>query len=360
MSQTADRPPPSRPGPLSTTKGKLIAGALVLLVAIVVGTQLPRLLDRPAATGASPSPSASPTPSATAEPTESPTPEPSPSPSPTPVSGELPTGPADALMSFTATCDVVPPVNVPATTVLTDGRAIWRSDDGSLQVRQLTPESLGDFTEQVISTGLFEASASYDLERRPDTPDPPGHGLCHWGFVWNDGGEDVEVGSVMWLGDEEEAMYYEPSPERETLHALAEQLMDPPTWYEEDGWVQPEAVSYEPETYLVVASVTVPQLATQGAPDFDEITWPFDVPPDEFGVEYGVGGDPPSRCDTASAEEVEALAAELADAGLEQFEAPPLSGAGAALPWEARDAAVDLAFWVSLPDGRPSCGSGGP
>jgi len=359
MNQAADTPPPSRSGPLSSTTGRLVAATVVVLIAVGAGILLPRLFERSSATGGSPSPSASPTPSATTAPTESPSPEPTDTPSPTPVSGELPTGPAGALLSFTPTCDVVPPVNVPATTVFTDGRVIWRADDGGLQIRQLTPESLDDFTEQVNATGLFETSASFDLERRPDTPDPPGHGLCHWGFVWNDGGEDVEVGSVMWLGAEEEAMYYEPSPERETLHALAEQLMDPPTWYDDEGWVQPEAVPYEPEAYLVLASVTVPQLATESAPDFDDVSWPFDEGPDEFGVEYRIGGDPPSRCDHASAEAIEAFAQELTDAGLEQFEQSPFYGTGAALPWAARGAAVDFSFWPALPDGRPTCEESG-
>jgi hypothetical protein len=275
-------------------------------------------------------------------------------PSPTPARGELPTGPAAGVMSFVPACDVVPPVNVPATTVLEDGRVLWRDDDGRLQVRQLTAESLADFGEQVRSTGLFDASAVYELERRPGTPEPPGHGVCIWNFTWNGGGEPVDVSSVMWLGDQEEAMYYQPSPERETLHALAEQLMDPTAWYDEDGWVQPQAAPFEPREYLVIASVTAPQAATQGAPDVDEVSWPFDEPPDEFGVEHGTAV-PAARCDIATAEAIEALAAELAGFGLEQFDGPAFHGVGVTLPWAARNAAVDFTLWPVLPDGRPAC-----
>ena len=88
-------------------------------------------------------------------------------------------------MSFTPRCDAVPSVVHPATTVLEDGRVIWRTDDGSFVVRQLTPESLADFQERVRSTGLFGHSAAYALERLPGA-EPPGHGLCVWGFTWSD------------------------------------------------------------------------------------------------------------------------------------------------------------------------------
>lgn len=347
-----DRAQPSRGTPRLIIAALLTTVALVALAVLAV-TQLPQF----AAADPTPEPSVTASPSTSPSPTAAPSPSESeaPSPSPSVETGELPTGPADAVMSFTPRCDVVPPVLVPATTVLEDGRVIWRTDDGQLVVRQLTSESLDDFREQVRSTGLVETSASYRLERRPGTAEPPGHGVCVWGFVWNDGdGADVELSSVMWLGDEEEATYYEPAPERETLHALAEQLMDPTSWYGDDGWVQPAAVAFEPETYLVLAAVTVPQLATQGAPDLDEVSWPFDEPPDEFGVEYGVA-DPPSRCDVAATDAVAALAAELADSGLEQFEAAPFFGVGVALPWAAQGAAVDFTFWPVLPDGRPPC-----
>jgi hypothetical protein len=257
-------------------------------------------------------------------------------------------------MSFAAHCDVTPPVTVPETTVLEDGRVIWLTDDGRLQVRQLTALSLAQFRAEVESTGLFGASAEYGLERRPDAPEPPGHGLCIWDFTWTDGEETVEVTSVMWLGEEEESTYYQPAPERRTLHELATQLQDPTAWYGTEGWVQPEAVEFEPQEYLVVATMYPAGLASEGAPDFDEVSWPFDQPPDEFGVEYGFG-EPRGRCDVADAAAVQILADELAAAGLPGFDGGSIFGAGAGLPWQARDAAVDIGLWPVLPDGRPTC-----
>ena len=357
MTSTPTNPTPERrPGMLGTTGGRAIIAAAVLVLAIVAAALAAAFLTRPTGEAlATATPSASTTPSVTptvsAEATETA------SPSPTPVSAELPTGPADAVMSFTPRCDVVPPVVAPATTVLEDGRVIWRTDDGTYVVRQLTTASLEDFRAEVESSGLFAASAFYEPVRRPGTPEPPGHGACLWSFIFSDGeGEPVEVSSIMWFGDEEESTYYQPSPERETLHSLAEQVMDPTTWYGDEGWVQAEAVPFEPEEYMVIATVTVPQLATQGAPDFDDVSWPFDAPPDEFGTVFGVA-QPPTRCDVADVAAIEILADELAAAGLEQFENRPISGAGAALPWAARSAAVDLSIWILLPDGRPGCAS---
>ncbi len=343
---------PARAGFLGSTGGKLLAAAAMLLIAVVAGTQLAGLISGPPLAGDSPSPSASETPAGS--PSSSPTPSPTPSTSPTPGTGELPTGPGNAVMSFSFSCDIVGPVTVPATTVLDDGRVVWRPEEEPVVVRQLTPDSLDGFRARVRDTGLFEESASYELERRPDAPEPPGHGLCVWHFTWLDGdGPEVEVVSVEWFGDEEEETYYVPSPERETLHGLAQELMDPTTWYDDEGWLQPEAVPFEPEDYLVLVRVSDPQAATQGAPDVDDVSWPFEEPPDTFGEETGAG--PNERCGIAGAAAVEELAAELAAAGLEQFATMPASGVGAALPWAARDAAVDVSIWIVMPDGRPTC-----
>lgn len=307
-------------------------------VRLTIGLGVVLLATSCASPGGTPSPSPFPTVSAH----EIPAPSSEPS--------GLPTGPADAVMSFTQTCDVLPEVNVPAATVLTDGRVLWR-ENNRLVVRQLTPESLSQFMDQVRSTGLFAASAQYGLERRAGTPEPPAHGLCVWSFTWRDDSSAtvVKVVSGQWLGDEEESTYYEPSPERETLDALAQRLRDAATLVGDDGWAQPTASPYEPEEYLVLVSVTVPELATAGAPDFDDVTWPFDALPDEVGIEYRVF-EPPSRCAVANAESVATLVNELSAAGL-----PDPYAAGANLPWQARAATVSLSFWPVLPDGRPSC-----
>jgi hypothetical protein len=160
----------------------------------------------------------------------------------------------------------------------------------------------------------------------------------------------------MWFGDEEESAYYEPSPERLALHQLAIDIQDPEAWIDPSGWEDSEAVPFVPVTYLVLAGVTSPQLPTEGAPDVDAVTWPFDQEPDAFGEPVG---DARQRCAIADAAAIEVLAAELAAAGLEQFEGVP-NGANVTLPWGSRDAALDLFIYPQMPDGEPPCGGSAP
>ncbi len=330
----------------------LLAAAAVLVLAVVVGTQLPGLIGG-VGDDASPSPSAPPSAPASVAPTTSQSPEPSAEPSATPVAG----GESEALLSFIALCDVLPPIIGPSVSILDDGRVIWNrlNDDQvstTLSVRRLNAEGLAQVTEAVTGTELFEADGAYDLVRRPETPDPPGHGLCRWVFDWDGAAGAVRVESTMWLGDDEESTYFEPAPERFALHELALDVQDPEGWIDPAGWEDSEAVPFVPSTYLVLAGVTAPQAATEGAPDVEALTWPFDQEPDAFGEPVG---DVQQRCGIADAEAVDQLAAELAAAGLEQFEGVP-NGANVIVPWSSRDAALDIFIYPQRPGGEPPCG----
>lgn len=330
--------------------GALAAAAVVALAVVAVG-RLPGLIDE---VGSGPSPTASPSASAAA-PTAS---EAAPSETPAPSASQSipPTGAGDSLLTFTPSCDVVPPVLVPATTIVEDGRAVWRDENGAYHVRQLSSVGLEQLRAEIDGTGLFETSGNYELVRRQDAPEPPGHGVCVWTFAWSDGDSPtVDVASVGWLGDEEEAAYYEPSPERRALDDLAQQLMDPEAWFTDDDWLQPAAAPFEPDRYLVTAGVFGPEAATEGAPDIDTVSWPFADAPDAFGVP--TGSVPASRCAAADAAAVEQLAADLATSGLDQFSGP-LSGSSAILPWAARVASVEVSVWPVMPDSSPGCPTG--
>ena len=349
MSRIADTP--QRGGSwLGSPVVRLLAAAAVLVLAVVAGTQLPGLIGRgDVGDTVSPSPSASPStsPSAPASPSSAPSAEPT----GTPIAGD----PDETLLGFIALCDVLPPVIGPSVSILNDGRVIWNrlNEDQTvtLSVRRLNAQGLAQVTDAVTGTGLFETDGAYDLVRRPDTPDPPGHGLCRWVFDWTGGAEAVQVESTMWLGDEEESAFYEPAPERFTLHELAVDVQDPEAWIDPAGWKDPEAAPFAPASYLVLASVTIPEIATEGAPDVDSVTWPFDQQADAFGEPVGEGQQ---RCGIADAEAVEQLAAELSAAGLEQFEGVP-NGATVTLPWASRNAALDLFIHPQRPGGEPPC-----
>ena len=331
---------------------RLLAAAAVLVLAVVVGTQLPGLIGN-VGDDASPSPSPSPSAPASAAATTSPSTEPSAEPSATPVAG----GEGETLLSFIALCDVVPPIVGPSVSILDDGRVIWNrlNDDQvstTLSVRRLNAEGLAQVTEAVTGTELFEANGVYDLVRRPDTADPPGHGLCRWVFDWAGDEGAVRVESTMWLGDDEESTYYEPAPERLALHELALNVQDPEAWIDSAGWDDPAAVPFSPLTYLVVAGPTVPEIVTEGAPDVDDVTWPFEQGPDDFGEPVDEAG---RRCGIADAAAIDELAAQLAAAGVEQFDGVP-NGSAVVLPWASRDAALDVFIYPQRPNGEPPCG----
>jgi len=330
----------------------MVIVALVLLVASVAGLFAAGTKNLP------PTASEKPTASASASAVATPTSAPSATAEPSASEGTaiLPTGPGELLFNFTFACHISPLVSVPATTVLEDGRVIWADERNLYRVRQLSTTGLEQLRSEIETTGLFENSADYVLERREDAPEPPGHGLCIWSFVWSNGeAPSVEVNSVGWLGDEEEETYYEPAPERKQLDAIAMQLRDPEAWFaDESDWLQPTSELFSPEQYLVLAAVYPPEVGTEGAPDFDSVTWPFEATPDAFGEP--VSEQSLHRCAVAEAADVEQLSAELAAAGLEQF-IDPLSGAMVTLPWATREAAVEVTIWHVMPDGTPTCDS---
>ena len=352
MSRIADTPQ-GGDGWLGRPVVKLLMAAAVLVLAILAGAQFAGIIGPPVGTDGSPSPSASGSASPSAPASNTPSVEPSAEPSPTAAAG----GEGETLINFIALCDVLGPVIGPSVSILDDGRVIWNrlNDDQTsttLSVRRLNAQGLAQVTEAVTGTELFEGEGVYDLVRRPDTPEPPGHGLCRWVFDWAGDEGAVQVQSTMWLGDEEESTYYEPAPERLALHELALNVQDPEAWIEPAGWEDPEAVPFAPTSFLVLASVTVPEIATEGAPDVDAVAWPFDQEPDAFGEPVGEGQQ---RCGIADAAAIQQLTGELAAAGLEQFEGVP-NGANVFLPWASREAALDLFIYPQRPDGEPPCG----
>ncbi|MEA2652138.1 MAG: hypothetical protein QOI85_1859 [Chloroflexota bacterium] len=351
MSRIADTPQRGG-GWLGRPAVRLLAAAAVLVLAVVAGAQFAGLIDPPVGSSASPSPSASASPSPSASATTSPSEKPTAEPSSTPTAR----GPDETVLDFIQRCDVPPPVVGPSVSILADGRVVWnrlnQDQSSTLSVRRLNPEGLAQVRDAVTGTGLFDADGVYRLVRRAGTGDPPAHGYCVWDFVWEGGPAPVRVSSTMWFGDEEESAYYEPSPERLALHQLAIDVQDPEAWIDPSGWEDAAAMPFVPLSYLVLAGVTSPQVATEGAPDVDAVTWPFAQAADAFGEPVGDGQQ---RCGIADAAAIEQLAAELAAAGLEQFEGVP-NMAMVALPWGSRDAAIDLFIYPQMPDGEPPCG----
>lgn len=351
MGRIADTPQRAS-GWLGRPAARLLAAAAVLLVAVVAGAAFASLIGPPVGDNTSPSPSASVSASPPASASTEPSVAPSANPSPTPVAG----APDATLLSFIQRCDVAGPVVGPSVSILGDGSVIWNrlneDETTTLSIRRLNDAGLAQVRDAVGGTGLFDEEGTFRLVRRAGTSDPPAHGYCVWDFDWAGDAQPVHLSSTMWFGDEEESTYYEPAPERQALHELAVNVQDPEAWIDPAGWADTEATPFSPTSYLVLATITVPEVATEGAPDIDSVTWPFDQQADTFGEAVGGGQQ---RCGIADAAAIDVLAAELVGAGLEQY-TTVTSGASVTLAWASREAAVELFIYPQRPDGEPPCG----
>ena len=350
MNRISDTPQRGR-GWFGGTAGRLVAAAAVLLIAIVAGAQLAGLLDRQVGTGESPTPSVAPTtgPSATAAPSATTEPEPS----------ESPVGAGDELVmrvQYGGGGPTSPFDMLPWLSLMADGRLIWQPAVPepaipALVTRQLSPEGLGELRERIFGSGLFEQSADHELEQRPDAPEPLGRGVAVFLFTAASGDDEVVVHSVQWLGDEEEATYYEPSPEREALDALARALRDPESMLGEDAWAGP-AEPYEGTEYHVVLQ-PMRDVPLYGNLDVSELPLRYDGPLDEYGQEAGDPRPPLTRCGVIGREEAAAIIDRMRQADFGQVGMS--SATIGSLDWADGNGIVDMFLVPRMPDSFPGC-----
>lgn len=185
-------------------------------------------------------------------------------------------------------CDVTPPINPPATTVMDDRWVLTthRIGQGSgWIVRRLSTSGLDAIREDVLGSPYLQSSASYEPQRLPGA-EPPGHGLCLYRFTIGTGGEPVVVESVGWFGDEEEQAFYEPSPERKALDGIARNLIEIDTILGDEAWEGP-GLPYVAAEYVLVI-VDGPGPAPDGSPVVDPAALGLGNL-DEFGDPLGQG-----------------------------------------------------------------------
>lgn len=341
----------SNPAPANRTSPLVILGVLaVLLVAAVVAlTQFGGRRD----TNPSPGASASAAPSGAS---------PSSSGSETPSSAPASAAPSDSAgadelvlrVKFSGGTSFGPDV-MPEFTLMADGTVVWlpmpasAENPPTLVTRQLTADGLEELRELIFESGYLDESATYELERRPDAGEPPGHGVGIYTFTAvNADGEPVVVTSIQWLGEVEESTYYQPAPEREELDALAQQLRDPESMLGGDAWAGP-ASGYEAPDYLLVLRL-VPNVQPFNGTDASEIGWPFDGPLDAFGEMSGQFTE--ARCGIVTADAAGTLVADLNDAGGFAGMAAPSS---ASLDWAEGSGTVEVFLIPRMPDGYPEC-----
>ena len=352
MNRIAETPQRGRGG-LGHSATRRFAAAAVLLLAVVAGAQLAGLVGRPAG-DPSLSPSAVPSASSPASPRAS-------AATPNASSTTDPSASAAAdddlvlRIAFAGGGPTYPTQYLPWVTLMGDGTLIWQpvppeTEDASLVTRELTEKGLADLREQIFGSGLLDASATHELEPLPGS-EPPGRGVGIYFFTAADGGGgQTVVSSVQWLGDDDEATYYQPSPERQELDALAQRLRDPDALLGADAWAGP-AEPYEGTDYLLWLTPyrDVPPFDTA---DASEIPWPFEEPLDEFGAPSG-SSPPVTRCAAITRDEAAAIIDALASLGYAQIGLDRATTGS--LDWAAGNGTVDVAILPLMPDGFPGC-----
>jgi hypothetical protein len=355
MTRISDTPQRGR-GWFGGTAGRLLAAAAVLLIAILAGSQLARILDRPVGAGESPSPSAEESPRPSAVPTASP-PSSAASSASEPTATDSP-GAADALILRVTAGGGGPtsPIDqLPWVSLMADGTLVWQTlppgpETPLLVTRRLTQEGLAQMRDRIFGSGLLDASGTYELGPLPGA-EPPGRGVMVFTFTTGASEGEAVVTSVQWLGDEEEQTYYQPSPERERLDALARALRDPESMMDDGAWEGP-AEPYEAAEYQLVL---MPQrdVPPFGNPDVDDLPLAFDGPIEEFGESVGSPGEVLTRCGVITREEAAGVvrvfdAGDFGEVGLDR----PTAGG---LDWAEGNGIVDVVLLPLMPDGLPEC-----
>lgn len=139
----------------------------------------------------------------------------------------------------------------PSTLIYPDGRVVHDiSGAGEWQVRTLSASGLAQVREDLLGSPHLQASGEYVPVLRPGAQ-PPGHGACLFTFIITTDGAPIEVTSIGWFGDEEESEFYEPSPERKTLDAIAQNLMAIDSVLGESSWEPAGWLPWIPQHHLI-------------------------------------------------------------------------------------------------------------
>jgi hypothetical protein len=191
------------------------------------------------------------------------------------------------------------------------------SGEGWMVVRRLTDAGAAELVGEVEASGLVEYSASYQPVALPGV-EPPGRGGSGYAITLARPSGTVEVGWTSMFGDDD--LYYEPSPEREQLDALATHLVEFEEWLSEDAWAVADPCPYQPQAARVM--ILNPQEwggSLDDLPaDIADVPWPPGGDILEWGEPFDQEGTDPgtdARCGTLEREEAQALVTQLVDAG---------------------------------------------
>jgi hypothetical protein len=192
------------------------------------------------------------------------------------------------------------------------------SDDGAWMVaRRLTPAGIAQLLETVTATGLFGKSGSYGPVALPNV-EPPGRGATGYGIALGSGADAVTVRWTSMFPDD--ALYYEPSPEREALDVLGAHIIVFDTWLPADAWAERDPCTVQALRFRVfIISSPYGGAAADMPPDIADVPWPLGGDILSWGAD--VGYQPPNepyhaeRCGIAARADASRLVDDLRDAG---------------------------------------------
>jgi hypothetical protein len=256
-----------------------------------------------------------------------------------------PTAPAAAALAFDYACDVSGPFPT-TTTILDDARVVFADPDQApgWTVRRLSASGMAHVRTNVLESPLLQTNANHVPVLRAGVSDPPGHGACTYVFTLDTGADPIVVQTVGWFGDDEEAAFYEPSPERKALDGMARNLMRIDLVLDDSAWEAAAWLPYVADSYLVWIGPGI-------GPAPDDVL-PLDGPlpigaTEAFGQPSGEG-----RCGAITRE----IAFELART-LNRTIAPSVlrMHEPAFTAYRVEGGWMTVEFVPLTPDGRPTC-----
>ena len=233
---------------------------------------------------------------------------------------------------------------------VTDGSEV--SDGAWMLARRLTPAGIAQLRETVTATGLFGTSGSYGPVALPNV-EPPGRGADGYAISLGSGTDAVTVHWVSMFPDD--ALYYEPSPEREELDVLGARMIDFDAWLAEAGWAERDPCTVQALRFRVFIFAD----AYGGAladlpPDVADVPWPLGGEILSWGADVGPPDEPrlAVRCGIAARADASRLVEELREAGaFEPFSSTlDEGGIGLQLGDRAANRILDIVLQPLLPD----------
>jgi len=238
---------------------------------------------------------------------------------------------------------------------VTDGSEV--SDGAWMLARRLTPAGIAQLRETVTATGLFGTSGSYGPVALPNV-EPPGRGAPGYGISLGSGTDAVTVYWTSMFPDD--ALYYEPSPEREELDVLGANMIVFDTWLPADAWAEPDPCTVQALRFRVfIFADPYGGALADLPPDIADVPWPLGGEILSWGAD--VGNQPPDepypivRCGIAARADASRLVDELRKAGaFDPFSSSTTLDAGPFIELQLGDRAanriLDIAVQPLLPD----------